>query len=332
MDRRFSMNLHDFHAVMVLADELNYHRAARKLGMTESGLSRLIVKVERKVDASLFIRSHSNHSSVALTDPCRRLVEKARLVVAHSESAVRSVREAVRGMEHTIVIGRTPYTNPALLSILRSIELPLYPNLRLQFETAFACELPAHVRSTEFDAALVTHPQPDTLLSSVRLLCAPFAAVVSADHDHDLEDAATLSDFARVPWILFERRIHPVLYDKFLDRARELGVRPDRIYHVVNAGEGCDLALKEEGVAFLTHHGAARVITKAHASFPLAEPGIYCDTHLVVLADNRSKVLSELVRAFVKKLKQNGLYQPELNLGRSTAASSASNPSQDAST
>jgi DNA-binding transcriptional LysR family regulator len=80
------------------------------------------------------------------------------------------------------VVGRSPYADRRLVDILRSIELPLYPNLRVHLPTRYAGELPACIRAGEFDLAIVTNPPEDPHLTSTLLSCTPFAVVLPEEH------------------------------------------------------------------------------------------------------------------------------------------------------
>ena len=101
-----------------------------------------------------------------------------------------------------------------------------------------------------------------------------------------------------------------MLYDTFLDRARNLGVGPERIYHIAGAEEACRLVIQIGGAAFLSTRGAASAAKDGVAICTLREEGLSLNTHLVARAENRSKLVSEFVRSFVKRLKQAGLYEP----------------------
>lgn len=182
MRRRTSLELDDLRTVIALAEELNFHRAARRVGLSQPGVTRVLAKVERHVGASLFERSHSKRQSVSTTDAGRSYVERARLAVAQSESAVLAARETKNGIDHRIVVGRSPYADRRLVDILRSIELPLYPNLRVHLPTRYAGELPACIRAGEFDLAIVTNPPEDPHLTSTLLSCTPFAVVLPEEH------------------------------------------------------------------------------------------------------------------------------------------------------
>lgn len=183
MSRRPSLELDDLRTVVALAEELNFHRAGRKVGLSQPGVTRVLAKVERHVGASLFDRSHSKRESVIPTDAGRCYVERARQAIAHSESAVLAARETKNGISHRLVIGRSPYLDRRLVDILRSMDLPLYPKLRVYLQTRYASELPACIRAGEFDLAIVTNPPEDPLLTSTLIRCTPFTVVLPEGHN-----------------------------------------------------------------------------------------------------------------------------------------------------
>ena len=80
-------------AVIALAEELHYGRAAERVGLTQSGLSRCIQSAEREANAKLFIR---DRRTVEITDAGRSYVEHARISLAHGERAMRSAKEPTK--------------------------------------------------------------------------------------------------------------------------------------------------------------------------------------------------------------------------------------------
>jgi DNA-binding transcriptional LysR family regulator len=79
------------HAVIVLAEELNFTRAADRLRITQSGFSKQINEVEALYRFHLFIRT--NKKNVELTEVGRIFVEEARLALWHMDRAVHAARE-----------------------------------------------------------------------------------------------------------------------------------------------------------------------------------------------------------------------------------------------
>jgi len=313
MRRRSSLELDDLRAVVALAEELNFHRAARMVDLTQSGLTRVLSRVERHVGICLFERSHSKRESVSLTEAGRFYVERAKLALAHSDGAILAARETLTKVDHRIVVGRSPYVDRRLTTLLRSMELPLFPSLRVDLQARYAGELLACVRAGEFDLAVVTNPIEDAILTCTPLHCTQFTVALPEEHRCAKRKTVMLQDLVSTPWILIDRHVHPVHYDTFQNRARDLGIGPECIHYIADSEEACDMVRQTGGAAFLA------TITTPDAGIDgvvlrcLGEQDIFLSTQLVVRADNSSKLVSEFVRAFVKRLKHVNLYRPFLS-------------------
>ncbi len=98
-------------SAIVLAEELHYARAAARLGIDQSGLTKRIFELESLLDVRLFDR---NHQKVELTEAGAKFVEHARQGIAHIEDAVTAARAAPRGAENILNVGRSAYTDPWL--------------------------------------------------------------------------------------------------------------------------------------------------------------------------------------------------------------------------
>ena len=83
------------HAVIVLGEELNFTRAAHRLHITQSTLSKQITEIEEQHRFHLFTRD--NKKIVELTDAGRIFVEEARSLVLHMERAFHLARVAHDG-------------------------------------------------------------------------------------------------------------------------------------------------------------------------------------------------------------------------------------------
>ena len=102
--------LHDLHrlrAFVVVSEELNFHRAAVRLNMTQSPLSRVITKLEGEIGVSLFERCRHR---VSLTTAGHNLLPQARALLdaatrlypgLHSQSVANEVPH--RRVGHSIV-------------------------------------------------------------------------------------------------------------------------------------------------------------------------------------------------------------------------------------
>lgn len=312
MHRHPSLHLDDLRVVLAVAEERNFHRAGVRVGLTQSGVTRVVARVERHVGARIFERSHNRYESVSTTDSGCYYIERIKSAVAQTEIAEMSARQAQNGIVHRIVVGRSIYTDKRILAILRTMELPLYPGLVVDFKAKLPAELPICVRTGEIDLAVVSNSGENPYLIPKVLRCARFMVVLPREHRSANKQSVTLRDLASIPWVLFEQHIHPLLYDSFFERAHQLGIEIQRVYHIVDAEEACEVARMVGGAAFLSAQGAEHAAKEDMIARPLEENGIFLKTHLIARRENPSRLVNEFVRAFMKRLSQAGLYQPEL--------------------
>lgn len=79
-------------------------------------------------------------------------------------------------------------------------------------------------------------------------------------------------------------------------------VAPSKIHHVVVPEDAYSFIVDDEAVAFVVKSGAIRIARDGITVRPLSEDTLRLKTYLASRADNNSKVVSELVRAFMRKL------------------------------
>lgn len=111
-----------------------------------------------------------------------------------------------------------------------------------------------------------------------------------------------MEDLANHCWILFDRRLHPPLYDEVLHLAEHKGVVPTKIRHITAPEEAFPYLCDGECIAFVFKAGALLLSRNGVTVRPLVTPELTLETYLASRADNDSKLLSEFVRAFMRKL------------------------------
>ena len=108
-------------AAVILAEELNFSRAADRLHIVQPTLSKQILELEQQLGFRLFLR---NSQSVRMTDAGDQFVREAREVIFHAERAMNLARSAALGAQSVIHIGKSPYVDPYLISTLSAVTLP----------------------------------------------------------------------------------------------------------------------------------------------------------------------------------------------------------------
>ena len=288
-------------AIVTLAEELSFTRAAKRLGMSQSGLSRHISSLEHRHRVKLFER---NHASVILTDAGRAFVEEAKLTLLHDERALQAARTVAEGVEHVLKIGRSPYADPFLTSTLLSIRLPLYPNLHVNLHSDFAPELVHDLIVSKLDLALITNPGPNRKLTATTVSEAPLYAVLPDNSPLLAKEAVRLADLGDQTWILFEKKAHPIMYDTILRRAAEEGIAVKDGQKVLTAEDAAQLVSEHLGVAFVSLPGAMKIAQQGANVRPIDDPALTLSVCLASRADNGSKLVSEFARAFMRRITQ----------------------------
>ena len=297
-------------AVIALAEEMHYGRAAKRVGLSQSGLSRCIQSAEREANASLFER---NRSGIELTDAGRSYVEHARISIAHGERAMRSAIERREGADTVLQIGKAPDVDPALVDILYSIRLPLFPTLDITVQSESSSDLAHDLLSTDLDLALITDPTQNVKLTMTKLSETPLHVVLPREHILSSKVSLKLTDLRDERWIVFQRRTHPVLYQRIMKRTQDEGFHPRGIDHILYPDEAEHLLLATPRVALLTKANALKLAGERLVAKPLDEELLCLEEWLVARAENTSRLVSEFVRAFVTRSK-TVLQPPQMSL------------------
>ena len=101
-----NLEVRHLHAVIVLAEELNFAKAAHRLHITQPALSRQLSELEELHRFRLF--SRDKRRAVELTDAGRVFVQEARSALLHAERAIHLARTTHEGRDRVLVIGHSP--------------------------------------------------------------------------------------------------------------------------------------------------------------------------------------------------------------------------------
>jgi len=138
--------------------------------------------------------------------------------------------------------------------------------------------------------------------SSTEIAEAPFYIAMSEEEVLARHASVTLEHLTDQCWILFERRLHPTIYDNVMTTAEAKGVAPQRIQHITAPEEAFPCVAEGSWIAFVVKAGALRIARDGVTVRPLAEDSLSLKTYLISRSDNQSKAVSALVRSFMRKL------------------------------
>jgi DNA-binding transcriptional LysR family regulator len=177
-DVRREPSTHQLRLFLALAEELHFSRAAARLFITQSALSRQIRALETHLGVRLVERSSR---SVELTPAGRALLPEIRSAVAAMERVSRLADAQARDVSGHLVLGSIggeaamPYTH-AILTELRG----RHPHVTYEMRSLnFVTQIEA-LTSGEIDAAFLRPPLPPGI-QSLELATEPRLACLAAD-------------------------------------------------------------------------------------------------------------------------------------------------------
>jgi DNA-binding transcriptional LysR family regulator len=285
--------------VIVLAEELNFTRAAKRLHIEQPALSRRIMELESLIGFRLFER---NKQMVELTEAGRKFVEEAREAILHAERAVSLAKTAFHGADEILNIGKSAHTDPFLVSTVSSIQLPLFPGLKVKLWSNYSHELARQVMAGTLDLALITGVPDTPKLSVLKTADHPFYIAMAFDDALAEQREIRLEDMHARNWILFAQHANPHLHEKIQRVASERRILASDIHYVTSAEEASELIRENRALAFLTRTDAWRIAKDGITMRPLAESRLRLVTNLAVRSDTKSRLINEFVRATARKL------------------------------
>lgn len=312
-----NVEIRHLHAVIVVAEELSFTRAAHRLNITQPALTRQITDLEKEHRFHLFTRY--KRRPVELTDAGRVFVQEAKSALYHTERAIHLARATQEGADTVILIGHSPYADPAWVAAIFAIRLPLFPKLRVQATGQFfPMELVRSVVAGELHLALVTAPPRDAQVTAASFDRAPLYAVLPVTHAAADQDSIRLRDLARDEWILFGPRAHPIVHDAILNAARSEGIAPLHCHDVLDPQQAVHLVSEHVGVAILPRPTALAFRVEGIVVRPLSDTALCLETCVVLRSDDRSLLVNEFARAFLRKYNPKPLPPKQMDLNLPT--------------
>jgi DNA-binding transcriptional LysR family regulator len=253
-------------AAIALAEELSFSRAARKLRISQPTLTKYIAELEERLGILLFER---DRRTVVLTEKGRAYIAEARLAVLHGKRATQAARTAGEDLETVLNFGRSPHIDPFLISTLLAVRLPLHPHLRIELSSRLSSDLVHDVLAGSLDLAMVIDATESPLLSMLEVTRSPFYITMAEHDDLAKRDSLTLDAMDGREWVLFERQVHPQLYDSILRAADARQIVPAKMHHVMTAEEAFPF-ISQGALAFLTKSGALRLTSSIAGKYALS--------------------------------------------------------------
>lgn len=161
------MDLRQLRYFTVLAEVLNFHRAAERLNMSQPPLTVAIRKLEEELGVPLFVR---DPRGVRLTEAGRAALVPARAALAAADHVREAVRQGAAGLQGRLAVG---FIGSAIGELLPKIVSPFrqaYPQVELLLEEMNSVDIVQAIAAGRSDVGLVRLPVLDTAQVEIEVI------------------------------------------------------------------------------------------------------------------------------------------------------------------
>ena len=202
------MDLKQFYFYIAIAEECNLSRAAEKLFISQSALSRFLLKLENTLNVRLFLRAKNN--SLIITEAGKELLDCYRKVVRELETCANHISGQSKGEKKSIVCGVTGELGLRKITGVLSKFMRLHPETKVEFIHLPIRRLMELLCNGEIDIVRSVYDEKDPSMSYIPIYRDPISLFVSPDHplaqrrqgSAATSEAVSLSELTDVPFVL----------------------------------------------------------------------------------------------------------------------------------
>ncbi len=242
------MDLRHLNYFLVLAEELNFSRAAERLHISQPPLTRMIQQIEEELGVLLFERSKRK---VMLTSAGIELLNDAKQMVLQMQTVKKRLAVFGKGETGTLKVGYVGAVMHTELPHLLASFAKKFPDIGLQFEEQPNANLLHGLNNSTLDVAFVrTWLHSETMVEKI-ISEEPFVAVVSARHPLAVKKKIAVKDLRNENFITFTRECGPTIFDNFLVLCSNAGFTPRILHHASQLNSVLRLVESGFGVSLL---------------------------------------------------------------------------------
>lgn len=239
------MNLRYLRYFVGVAEDLSFSRAAVRLNISQSALSRQVQLLEQDLGVRLFDRIGRR---IALTPAGRDLLDRCYIILRNVESFCSRAEELAGGSTGFLRVGATPQTLESLISRFLPRYREKYPDVEVSLVEDGAASLLQQVETGTVQVAIAARAPGSHLHGSV-LFPLGVLAVVPSGHPLMARTAIDITEIAEEPLLLLRKEF---MSRQLFDGACQVAQMRPRII-IESASPHCllSLAAVDLGVAIV---------------------------------------------------------------------------------
>jgi len=213
---------------VAVAAEMNFHRAAERLNMTQPPLSRQIRLLEHAIGVELFDRSGRQ---IRLTPGGDRFLLEARDLLRRAEDSALVARAVASGLQGAVTLGFVPIATLGLLPRIVPFMSRTFPDTRLVLQEMLTVHQVQALTSGRHDLGILRLPPSREDLEFRLLRSERYMLAMHATHPLTESEQITLSDLHGRDLIMYSPGSGWYGYERFNAVFSERGIRPNIVQY-----------------------------------------------------------------------------------------------------
>ncbi len=214
------LNMRHVGSFIVVCEEMNFGRAARRLRVAQPALSQQIKRLEAFVGAPLFDRTRRG---IILTEAGRVFREHAQQFARQIDDAKRASQRAAAGETGRLTVGLIPSGNNSFVLKRLAEFRQTHPNVDLTIASMGTIRQVDALASGRIDAGFVRLPVRHHLVDVRKIHAEPLVVALPKAHALAKAEKISLADVAREDLVIFPREVAPSYFDYIISLFRMAG-------------------------------------------------------------------------------------------------------------
>ena len=225
------MDLKKLRYFLIVAEELSFSKAARRLGIRQPALSRAIKDLEQTIGSPLFLREVS---PIQLTPAAEALLPKVDEALMVLKEGMEAVRQVKADGETALDIGYLPSSYESFVGDALNVFSQALPKVHLNPHPQDAGSMLEGIRSDKLDIAFIGHicPELEREFDVFFLYRIPLCVVVAGHHPLAKFQSVKLKQFAGFPLISLDAEGFPGRHELITHLCREAELKPESVRRV----------------------------------------------------------------------------------------------------
>ena len=292
------MTIEQLKNFLVVAELLNFHKAATTVYIAQPALSRQIKNLEEEVGAQLFDRAKKQ---IKLTSAGVYFKQEVTRILKHLSEAQKNAGQIHRGHAGEINLGHVSSAMHSVLpSFLKTIT-SLYPRLKIGLIENSCKIIFSKILEREIHFGIVPNEVGPDGIESTLLYKENFIVVTPKDFKISLKSSTGLTALADADWILPAREDGAAYNDTLYRLFNKYGIRPNVVFESPNASTNLRMVSEGLGVTVIGK-SAVKGVNLNIKYFELSDFPAKVEMRFVWLKE-RSEELKEYIDLFVGILK-----------------------------